>query len=107
MTAFAFDKTGTLTVGRPKLLTAAPASGVTREELLATAAAVEALSAHPLARAVVEAATGERLTVPPGRDMEAIHGKGLRARVGEARVDVGSLALFVGRGGARGDCAPR
>ncbi|MFP2932920.1 heavy metal translocating P-type ATPase, partial [Pyxidicoccus sp. 3LG] len=52
--AIAFDKTGTLTVGKPKLLTAAPTQGVSREELLGTAAAVEALSAHPLAR-------GERL----------------------------------------------
>ncbi|NTX15687.1 heavy metal translocating P-type ATPase [Myxococcus sp. CA056] len=94
--AMAFDKTGTLTVGKPKLLSTAPVQGVTDEELLGTAAAVEALSAHPLAHAVVEAASARGIQAPAGSDMEAIHGKGLRAKVGDALVDVGSLALFEG-----------
>lgn len=94
--AIAFDKTGTLTVGRPKVLTSTSASGVTREELLATAAAVEALSAHPLARAVVEAAAEQKAQAPVGKDLEAIHGKGIRAKIGEEPVDVGSLSLFEG-----------
>ncbi|HEX8826205.1 MAG TPA: heavy metal translocating P-type ATPase [Archangium sp.] len=94
--AIAFDKTGTLTVGRPKLLTTAPAQGVTRVELLGTAAAVESLSAHPLARAVVDAATEQRLQAPAGKDLEAIHGKGILAKIGEEPVAVGSLALFEG-----------
>ncbi|PTL75869.1 cation-translocating P-type ATPase [Vitiosangium sp. GDMCC 1.1324] len=94
--AIAFDKTGTLTVGRPRLLTTTPAAGVSREELLGTAAAVESLSAHPLARAVVDAATEQHISAPAGRDLEAIHGKGIRAKVGEEPVEVGSLALFEG-----------
>lgn len=94
---FAFDKTGTLTVGRPRLLTATPATGVSREELLGTAAAVESLSAHPLARAVVEAASEQGIQAPAGRDLEAIHGRGIRARIGEEPVEVGSLALFEGQ----------
>lgn len=94
--AIAFDKTGTLTVGRPKVLATSPASGVAREELLATAAAVESLSAHPLARAVVDAAAEQKVQVPVGKDLEAIHGKGIRAKVGEESVEVGSLALFEG-----------
>lgn len=94
--AIAFDKTGTLTVGRPKLLTTAPAQGVSREELLGTAAAVESLSAHPLARAVVDAATEQRIQAPAGKDLEAIHGKGILAKIGEEPVAVGSLALFEG-----------
>ncbi len=94
--AIAFDKTGTLTVGRPKVLTTAPAAGVAREELLATAAAVESLSAHPLARAVVDAAAEQKVQAPVGRDLEAIHGKGIRAKIGEEPVEVGSLALFEG-----------
>ncbi|WP_426736061.1 heavy metal translocating P-type ATPase [Myxococcus faecalis] len=94
--AIAFDKTGTLTMGKPKLLSTAPVAGVTEEELLATAAAVEALSAHPLAHAVVEAAASRNIKPPAGSDMEAIHGKGLRARIGTDWVDVGSLALFTG-----------
>jgi Cd2+/Zn2+-exporting ATPase len=95
--AIAFDKTGTLTVGRPKVLTITPASGVSREELLATAAAVESLSAHPLARAVVDAAAEQKVQAPAGKDLEAIHGKGIRAKIGEEPVEVGSLALFEGQ----------
>ncbi|MCE9672028.1 cadmium-translocating P-type ATPase [Myxococcus stipitatus] len=94
--AIAFDKTGTLTVGKPRLISTAPAEGVTEAELLGTAASVEKLSAHPLAHAIVDAAAERGLPLEAGHDMEAIHGKGLRARVGEARVDVGSLALFEG-----------
>jgi Cd2+/Zn2+-exporting ATPase len=94
--AIAFDKTGTLTVGRPKLLTAAPMAGVSREELLGAAAAVEALSAHPLAKAVVDAATEANIQVPLGSDLEAIHGKGIRGKAAGEPVDVGSLALFEG-----------
>ncbi|WP_164018899.1 heavy metal translocating P-type ATPase [Pyxidicoccus trucidator] len=94
--AIAFDKTGTLTVGRPKLLSTVPAQGVSREDLLGTAASVEALSAHPLARAVVEAAAEGGIHAPAGSDLEAVHGKGIRAKVGDAAVDVGSLALFEG-----------
>jgi Cd2+/Zn2+-exporting ATPase len=95
--AIAFDKTGTLTVGRPKVLTIAPVAGVSREDLLATAAAVESLSAHPLARAVVDAATEHKVQAPAGKDCEAIHGKGIRAKIGEEAVEVGSLALFEGQ----------
>lgn len=95
--AIAFDKTGTLTVGRPKVLTMAPVAGVSRDELLGTAAAVESLSAHPLARAVVDAAAEHKVQAPAGKDCEAIHGKGIRAKIGEEAVDVGSLALFEGQ----------
>ncbi|MET0403569.1 MAG: heavy metal translocating P-type ATPase [Cystobacter sp.] len=96
--SFAFDKTGTLTVGRPQLLTATPAPGVSREELLGTAAAVEALSAHPLAHAVVQAATREGIPLPPdARELEALHGQGVRAKLGEEPVEVGSRALFEGQ----------
>jgi Zn2+/Cd2+-exporting ATPase len=94
--AIAFDKTGTLTVGRPKVLTIAPVAGVSRDELLGTAAAVESLSAHPLARAVMDAATEHKVQAPAGKDCEAIHGKGIRAKIGEEPVEVGSLALFEG-----------
>lgn len=95
--AIAFDKTGTLTVGRPKVLTIAPVAGVSRDELLGTAAAVESLSAHPLARAVVDAASEHKVQAPAGKDCEAIHGKGIRAKIGEEAVEVGNLALFEGQ----------
>ena len=49
-----FDKTGTLTVGAPEVVDMAVAPGWTRERLLATAAAVEAHSEHPLAQAILK-----------------------------------------------------
>jgi Cd2+/Zn2+-exporting ATPase len=79
------------------VLTISAASGSSREELLATAAAVESLSAHPLARAVVDAAAGQNVQAPAGKDLEAIHGQGIRAKIGEEPVEVGSLALFEGQ----------
>ncbi len=58
--AIAFDKTGTLTEGKPRLVEIVPSAGVTDEQLLDVALAVESLSDHPLAQAVVHGAT-ERL----------------------------------------------
>ncbi len=92
--AIAFDKTGTLTRGTPNLMTAFTADGVSERELLETAAAVEALSAHPLAKAVLEGATARGFSAAPATEFQAIHGKGLRARIGSDTVTVGSLDLF-------------
>jgi len=89
----AFDKTGTLTVGHPTLVARealAPAGG---DELLALAAQVQAGSEHPLAKAVLAAASPVP-GAPAAVDIHAIPGKGVRARVGEARVWVGSARLM-------------
>jgi Cu+-exporting ATPase len=51
----AFDKTGTLTVGQPRLTAVAVVNGMTEDEMLRSAAAVQRGSEHPLARAVVQA----------------------------------------------------
>ena len=93
--ALAFDKTGTLTEGRPRVTDVVPADGVTTEQLLETAAAVEALSDHPLAAAVVTAAK-EALPVAPGRaeDVESITGHGVRGRFRDQDVYIGKLKLF-------------
>ncbi len=84
-----FDKTGTLTEGRPALreivVVACP-----EEELLALAAAVEAGSEHPLARTVVEEAFKRSIALPEVQEFEAIAGKGVKARLGGARLMVGS-----------------
>jgi Cd2+/Zn2+-exporting ATPase len=92
----AFDKTGTLTVGKPRLVTASAAAGVAEERLLAVAAGAEALSGHPIARAVVEAAKARGVDALPASEMEAVHGQGLRAVVGGQPVAIGSLDLFEG-----------
>ncbi|MCC6999535.1 MAG: heavy metal translocating P-type ATPase [Deltaproteobacteria bacterium] len=92
--SIAFDKTGTLTEGHPRVITVTPAEGVTAEQVLATAAAAEALSAHPLARAITDAARARGLSLESATEMEAVHGKGLRARIGGELVTIGSTALF-------------
>ncbi|MFM0667676.1 heavy metal translocating P-type ATPase [Paraburkholderia sediminicola] len=55
VTIVAFDKTGTLTLGRPSVTAFEPIGGISRDEALALAAAVQRHSDHPLARAVVKA----------------------------------------------------
>lgn len=91
----AFDKTGTLTEGRPRVTDVVPLAGVTKEHLLETAAAVEALSDHPLASAVVTAATNA-LSTPPGRAeaVESITGQGVRGLYRGEIVHIGKLKLF-------------
>ncbi|MBK8694999.1 MAG: heavy metal translocating P-type ATPase [Deltaproteobacteria bacterium] len=99
---FAFDKTGTLTEGKPKLTDVVSAAGVAREELLRVALAVERLSDHPLARAVVEGAT-DIPDVPEATDVEAIVGHGVKARIGGKEVLVGKPSLFDASGGLPAD----
>jgi Zn2+/Cd2+-exporting ATPase len=95
--AIAFDKTGTLTEGKPRVTDVLPASGVHPRDLLAVAIAVETLSDHPLAAAVVrdgQAQIGAGVTVPEASELRSITGRGLAARIGEDAVFVGKAALF-------------
>ncbi len=92
----AFDKTGTLTEGEPALtdLTPNPDAGMTANEVLAAAAAVESRSEHPLAQAVVRAAVERGLTVIPALEVQALSGRGARGLVNGSDILVGSAALF-------------
>ena len=94
--AVAMDKTGTFTRGRPELAALAPMPGVDEEELLRIAAAVERVSDHPIARAVVEAAEARGIAVPVPSDSAAVKGKGVEATVEGVRAGVGKPALFDG-----------
>ncbi|WP_018410231.1 heavy metal translocating P-type ATPase [Methyloversatilis thermotolerans] len=85
----AFDKTGTLTEGRPELVAVEPQSGP-RGELLARAAALQAGSEHPLARAVTAAALREGLTVPSADALTAVAGRGIAATVEGRELKLGS-----------------
>ena len=89
----AFDKTGTLTEGHPRLLVIEVATGVDELAVLQAAAALQAQSAHPLARAVVEAATARSLTVAPdaAQDVQAVSGRGSQGTVQGALLSLGSL----------------
>ena len=100
--AIAFDKTGTLTEGKPRLTDVVTAEGATEAELLATAIAVESLSDHPLASAIVRDGT-ERLGTdlpPKATDIRSITGRGVEARVDGDLVHIGRNELFVETGGA-------
>lgn len=92
----AFDKTGTLTVGKPKLVTVWTAENATETDLLGVAAGVEALSSHPIAKAVVDGAKERQIVPAEAQGCEAVHGKGIRSMVGGKAVAIGSLDLFEG-----------
>jgi Cd2+/Zn2+-exporting ATPase len=87
--AVAFDKTGTLTVGRPQVTDIVALDG-TEAAVLAEAAAVESGSSHPLARAILEAASARKVAVPAVIEASAIAGQAVLGRVGGALLAVGS-----------------
>ena len=89
-----FDKTGTLTKGEPELRDATGVDGVSPEALLAFAAAVEADSEHPVARAVVRAARQQELQIPQATAFASMTGRGVRATVGGRTLLVGGPALL-------------
>jgi heavy metal translocating P-type ATPase len=93
----AFDKTGTLTEGRPALTDVVPAPGHDGDAALRLAAAVEALSEHPLARAVVEGATSLG-SLPAAANFAATAGLGVAATVEGRHVLVGSARHLATQG---------
>ncbi len=96
LTAIAFDKTGTLTEGKPKLTRIVPLGGISETELLKIAVAVEELSDHPLAKALVRDGK-ERLgdvEIPGADHLEAVLGKGIKADLEGEKIFIGNLELF-------------
>lgn len=88
--AIAMDKTGTLTEGRPKVVELVPLGNRTEAELLEFAAALEARSEHPLARAILDKARERGITVAPAASVQAVRGKGVTGRVGARDAWLGS-----------------
>jgi P-type Cu+ transporter len=86
----ALDKTGTLTKGRPELTDLITAPGFADDEILGLVAAVETRSEHPIAEAIVAAATSRRLSLAPVDGFEAFPGFGISAQVGSRKVEVGA-----------------
>jgi Cu+-exporting ATPase len=89
-TVMAFDKTGTLTVGKPKLAEIVTAQELPRDRVLAMAAALQQGASHPLAHAMIEAAS--HLTAPTASDLRTLPGRGV-----SGRVDGRALVLGNGR----------
>ncbi len=94
--AIAFDKTGTLTEGSPRITDVEPLGGTTAEELLAVAVAVESVSDHPLAFAIVRDGRqrlGNR-KLDPASDLKSLTGRGVRAKIGTDLVWIGKAEMF-------------
>jgi Cd2+/Zn2+-exporting ATPase len=103
----AFDKTGTLTAGRPVVTDLLTMPGVDEATLLRAAAAVEAGSAHPLARAVLAMAEARGIQPPPAQDAAALPGKAATATVEGHRVAVGSPGYAREAGADLGPLGPQ
>lgn len=86
----ALDKTGTLTEGKPALTDLELAPGFERDAVLASIAAIEAKSEHPIARAIVNAAHGQGLALPHIANFQSVTGFGVGADIGGERVEVGA-----------------
>jgi Cu+-exporting ATPase len=87
------DKTGTLTQGKPRLTDVALLNGVSEDELLRLAASVERSSEHPIATAIVKGARERGIEPLPTQEFQAAPGMGVRAKVDDAWVTVGSLQM--------------
>ena len=93
----ALDKTGTITSGEPRVTDIVPAEGISREELLTLAYALERKSEHPLARAIL--AEAEARGLEAGQDAEefqALPGNGLSALWMGQRLTGGNLKFISG-----------
>jgi Cu+-exporting ATPase len=93
------DKTGTLTEGKPSLRSVLPVGRFSEAEVFSLAAAAEALSEHPLGRAIVEAAALRTPgPTPPALEFGSDPGLGIWATVGGRKVLVGNQRLLEARG---------
>ena len=95
--AVAFDKTGTITEGAPAVVDIIPLAG-DEKELLTVAASLEADSTHPLARAIVNTATGQGVDPTPVESFEDHPGKGVSGVLEKGEALVGSAKFLAGRG---------
>ena len=96
----AFDKTGTLTEGEPKLTDVETIDSHTVDDLLIVAIAVERLSNHPLAKAVVRDGVARlsqktETRIPTATDVKSVSGKGIQATIEGEIVQIGKETLFV------------
>jgi len=83
------DKTGTLTAGKPDIVSRVTDKGTSERDLLQITASVEARSEHPLARAIVEAAKNEKISLRQVSDFQSTSGGGVSAQIDGRRVLVG------------------
>ena len=103
-----FDKTGTLTRGRPELtdVVLLGEAGEGEDQVLALAAGAESLSEHPLARALVESVRKRGVSPARAEALEAVSGRGVRARVDGRDVRIGNLSFMQEEGVPGCDAGP-
>lgn len=92
------DKTGTLTEGKPEVTDIIPAHSISAQELLQTAASLEQGSEHPLARAVLDSAQKQQLSLRAITDFSAIAGSGITARINGVQYLLGSPKFLAQQG---------
>jgi P-type Cu+ transporter len=88
------DKTGTLTEGKPRVIEVIPVGDIGVSDVLRLAASVEALSEHPLAHAVVEAAKAQNVRLAQASNFRSVTGKGTIAVVEGREVAIGNIAFM-------------
>jgi len=93
------DKTGTLTEGRPSLVTVEPAATFTEASLLAAVAAVESVSEHPLAEAIVRGTQERDISYESADAFESVTGEGASGRVEGREVAIGNAKMMKRVGG--------
>lgn len=98
LTAMVFDKTGTLTTGELAVTRLMPAPGVDPAELLRTAASVEKLSRHPVARAITDVARKARVPLDDADEFREVSGKGVTGRIHGKTVLVGRRTWVLEQG---------
>ncbi len=92
--AIVLDKTGTLTMGKPEVTAIAAIDGWNEASVLALAAALEQLSEHPLAAAIVRAAAARHLPLAEVKKFQSISGRGTMGEVDGKRLMVGNAAML-------------
>lgn len=90
----ALDKTGTITSGQPEVTDLLPADGISEQELLTMAFALEKKSEHPLAKAILKHAEEQHLTAPEVSDFHALPGNGLSAVLDQETLIGGSMKFI-------------
>ena len=86
----ALDKTGTITTGEMNVTDVLPAGGVSEDELLTIAYALESKSEHPISKAVTDYAGNKNITLEETAGFEVLSGNGLKAKLGTALINGGS-----------------
>ena len=96
--AIAMDKTGTMTRAEPEVIKVVPLGDHTEAELVARAAALEARSTHPLARAILRYAEQHKIAAVPAADVQVLRGKGLTGLFNGESFWLGSHRYVIERG---------